>query len=273
MIRGIAGRNDNQRVRIVVWNMSHWQRTAADRVAAWSALHTLGADVALLQETSPPASSVANVVYREIGGRRPWGSAVVGITTRVQAINTVIPRASRRSVELVHTVPGAVAVAAVPTRAGPLAVVSVYGLIENGYAVSTVHRQLGDLTPLFDAHAWDGRVVFAGDLNLTTQWTGRDARYLPWHRTAFARIREFGLVDCLDAHRGNGPLTGCRCADGPNCRHIQTLFHPASARPWQNDYVFTSAALLPLVTAASPVNEPDLRRLSDHLPLVVDMDI
>jgi endonuclease/exonuclease/phosphatase family metal-dependent hydrolase len=115
--------------------------------------------------------------------------------------------------------------------------------------------------------------VLAGDLNLTTQWTGRDARYLPWHRTTFARIREFGFADCLDAHRGNGPLAGCGCADGPSCRHIQTLFHSTSGRPWQNDYVFTSAALLPLVASASAVKEAGLRRLSDHLPLVVDMDI
>jgi hypothetical protein len=34
-------------------------------------------------------------------------------------------------------------------------------------------------------------------------------------RTTFARIREFGLTDCLDAHRGNGPLAGCGCVDGP----------------------------------------------------------
>lgn len=268
----MASRNDNRRVRIVVWNMSHWQRTGPDRAAAWSALQTLGADVALLQEASPPAS-VGNVVYREIGGRRPWGSAVAGITTRVRAINTVASRASRRPVELIHSVPGAVAVAEVPTRSGPLAVVSIYGLIEDGYAVTTVNRQLSDLTPLFDAPAWEGRVVLAGDLNLTTQWTGRDARYLPWHRTTFARIREFGFVDCLDAHRGNGPLSGCGCTDGPNCRHIQTLFHSASDRPWQNDYVFTSLSLLPLVASASAVNEAGLRRLSDHLPLVVDMDI
>jgi hypothetical protein len=106
--------------------------------------------VALLQETSPPVS-VGNPVYREIGGRRPWGSVVAGITTKVQAITTVVPRASRRPVELVHTVPGAMAVAEVPTKAGPLAVVSIYGLIENGYAVTTVNRQLSDLTPLLDA--------------------------------------------------------------------------------------------------------------------------
>jgi endonuclease/exonuclease/phosphatase family metal-dependent hydrolase len=212
-------------------------------------------------------------VYREIGGRRSWGSAVVGFTTKVEAITTVVPRASRRAVKLVHAVPGAVAVAEVPTRAGPLAVVSIYGLIENGYAVTTVNRQLSDLTPLLDAPAWEGRIILAGDLNLTTQWTGRDARYLPWHRTTLARIREFGLADCLDAHRGDGPLPGCGCADGPACRHIQTLFHSRSPRPWQNDYAFTSTALLPLVTSASPVNQAGLRRLSDHLPLVIDMDI
>ena len=131
--------------------MSHWQRTDVQRESAWSAVEALGADVALLQETSPPASR-SNLVYREIGGRRRWGSAVVGITADVRAIETVVPRASHGPVGLDHAVPGAVAVAEVPTGIGPLAVVSIYGLIENGYAVTTVNGQLSDLTSLFDAH-------------------------------------------------------------------------------------------------------------------------
>lgn len=162
------------------------------------------------------------------------------VHTNVRPVSTVRPRAGRSAVELAHSFPGTVAVAEVGARTGPLALVSIYGAIESGYAVTTANRQLSDLTPLFDDSVWQGRIVLAGDLNLTTQWTGADARYLPWHRTTFTRIREFGLVDVLDQHRADGPLPGCGCADGPACRHIRTLYHGRSQRPWQNDYAFVS---------------------------------
>jgi len=46
--------------------MSHWQAIDHQRASAWNVVRDLGADVALLQETAPPAG-LDNVVYREIG--------------------------------------------------------------------------------------------------------------------------------------------------------------------------------------------------------------
>ncbi len=82
-------------------------------------------------------------------------------------------RASTVPTDLLQTVPGSVAVARARVDGRLLTFVSMYGVIENGYADTTVHRQLSDLSPLFDHPQLAHAVVLGGDLNITTQWTGR----------------------------------------------------------------------------------------------------
>src|SRR5688572_14131894 len=53
----------------------------------------------------PPAGST-NVVYREIGATRRWGSAVVGPTVEVEEITAATVRANRAPVQLCRTFPG-----------------------------------------------------------------------------------------------------------------------------------------------------------------------
>jgi len=154
----------------------------------------------------------------------------------------------------------------------PVTFVSMYGVIDNGYADTTVHRQLSDLASLFDDPHLGKNVILGGDLNVTTQWTGKEARYRDWEITTLARIKAFGLADCLDLMRPDGPLPGCDCPDGDGCRHIRTQYHPRSARPWQNDYAFASQSLVGPggITRAEVIDDPHLRTLSDHMPLQVD---
>ena len=64
---------------------------------------------------------------------------------------------------ILRTFPESVAVADVE-GSEPLVVVSVYGLIDRGYADTTIHRILSDLTPLVDERR-ARRMVIAGDLN------------------------------------------------------------------------------------------------------------
>ena len=259
-------------VRIVVWNLSHWQKPQSQRVKAWAWLRDFGTDVALLQETDPP-DDVPSVVYRPIGATRRWGSAVIGLTTEVGAITQAAGRANSKPANLVLTHPGAVAIGTVGRAGRPLTLVSMYGLIDDGYADTTVNRMLTDLVPLFDNPILGREVVLGGDLNITTQWVGSQVRYRHWERATFDRIAAFGLRDCLDAFRADGALDGCGCLDGDGCRHLQTQYHPRSTRPWQNDYVFASTELVAKgdVTSAYVVDDPAVRPLSDHLPLVLEM--
>lgn len=41
-----------------------------------------------------------------------------------------------------------------------------------------MNRIISDLTPLFDDPSRNKFVVLGGDLNITTQWTGRNAKQL-----------------------------------------------------------------------------------------------
>jgi hypothetical protein len=53
---------------IVSWNMSHWQKTAKQRVEAWDYLRSLKTDFALLQETVPTGDlRPHSYVYRSGG--------------------------------------------------------------------------------------------------------------------------------------------------------------------------------------------------------------
>jgi hypothetical protein len=241
----------------------------------WSVLRDeIGADIALVQEAVPPERSSA--VWQPIGGARRWGSAVVGFTVEVAEVLEAQGRANSTPQGLKRTWPGSVAVAKAPTRGGgALTFVSLYGLIDNGYADTTVNRQLSDLAPLFDDPQHEHRIVLGGDLNITTQWTGSQARYGLWQAVTLQRLAALGLADCLDLHRAAGPLAGCGCRGGAECRHIRTQRHPRSNRPWQNDYLFASKALTSrlILTRALVYDSEFIHELGDHLPLVADLDI
>jgi hypothetical protein len=204
-------------MRVVVWNMGR-------HLDSWAELATLGPDVALVQEAVPP-SGRGQVVYRPIGGGRPWGSAVVGFGTEVTEVTHARGRYNTADQHLHQTRPGSVAIATIGSDARRLTLVSMYGMIDDGYADTTVHRQLSDLVPLLDDPSHEGHTLIGGDLNTTTQWVGHQARYRDWELATFDRIRAFGLVDCLDRHRAAGAAAGLRM---PGRRGVPAHPHPAA---------------------------------------------
>ncbi len=255
--------------KIISWNMSHWLRSADQRAAAWDYLRALAPDFVLLQEAVPPDDvDTERSVYRPggIGGNRPWGSAVISFAGPVREIVEVTSPYSKERNNLLETYPGSVAIAS--SKSG-LTLISVYTVIDHGYAITTLHRQLSDLTPLFDTRL--GRdVVLAGDLNISTQF---DEPNRSRHRNVLQRFQAFGLVNALDLERPpRGALEGCSCGDKP-CRHIRTQRHPRSNVPWQNDYFFVSRSLESKVKACYTLQggEPDPWSLSDHCPIMLEL--
>ena len=257
-------------MRIVCWNMNHWRRTPAERKSAWQFLTQLKPDVALLQEAVPgDDTGTANVVFRSqgIGSSRPWGSAVVSFGKPAVAVAEVRSRYSKRPANLHQTLAGSLAIAQV----GDLTLISHYGAIENGYAVTTVHRQLSDLTPLFDS-SLGRRVVLGGDLNITSQFEEPDRRR---HQNVLDRLASLGMVDCLALDRPPRPkLEGCPCTDSP-CRHVRTLRHDKSDTPWQKDYIFVSETLAGVVKSCFALDsgDPDPWQFSDHCPVILELSI
>ena len=132
-------------------------------------------------------------MYGELAGHRNWGSAVVALdhAISIEPIRSVRNPWSRRRYLLDAAHPGSTAVARV-TLPGiqPITFVSVYGVFE-GSALSSMHRIVADLLPLFDSP--DGaRVVLGGDLNVTQ--SSKDPSYLA-RADALVAATSLGLVE------------------------------------------------------------------------------
>jgi len=270
-------------MRIVTWNMDHWRRSQEQRDATWAFLkQAIRPDVALLQEALPP-DGVGPVVFHN-GGMHDdrgdkardsgWGSAVVAFGAEIRSIDSATTPFSKKPNPILRTFPGAVAVAELPDSE-PIVLVSVYGVIDRGYADATMHRILSDLTPLVDERRGK-RIVVAGDMNITTQWSAKHRGFLRGlheeclrrDQTVFDRFKALGLTNVVN---GPGPLDGCGCAAGDACRHVQTQRHDKSTFPWQNDYVFLSKDLIESGYGMELITSEDAWNLSGHCPIVVEL--
>lgn len=264
------------RLTVATWNLGH---AFGSRVASLPAqLDFLQAavnpDVALLQEVDKPTFNhvVARVEGLGRGGR--WGSAVCSDEFSLRDISHVATPYSKHETPILNTIPGSVSSAEV-TLPGheSFVAVSLYGAFDYGYSVTTVHKQLSDLTPLLDS-SFGKRVVIGGDLNCSTQV---DPPHRARHRNLFDRFASLGLVNLLDLTADwRGKLTNCWC-DEEVCRHVQTHRHrnSATARPWQDDYLFATSVLADRLVDCRAVDEgdPDPWSLSDHVPVVATFEL
>jgi hypothetical protein len=255
-------------LRLATWNMNHWQTPPERRAEAWSWLENGTAlDVALLQETVPPASSRRErVVYHEIAGRRPWGSAVVALGEGIEVEEIwSVGGGSRYRHRVAASYPGSVAVARVHVPGiAPITAVSVYNLLD-GSPTANLLRVIADLVPLLDSVDGD-RVILGGDLNVY----GAVAENRRTRTNAiFGLLRELGLhpVGSLkDVERPSSPAD-CPCGKGGTCGHIPT---------WKGidlDHFFLSAGLRDQVRSLVVERGVVVRGLSDHAALTLGMEL
>jgi endonuclease/exonuclease/phosphatase family metal-dependent hydrolase len=277
-------------LRVATWNLNHWQQPLLPfdtRRGAWVHLADgLGAQVALVQEAVPPTELPrARAVYGEIAGHRNWGSAVVALdpAVEIEPIRSArMPWSSRRYL-LDRSNPGSCAVARVTVPGfQPITVVSLYG-VHDGSAVSSIHRAVADLLPLFESP--DGaRVILGGDLNVTT--ASKDARWLPRSEAALRAVESLGLVpvksvvpefpasaaDCACGEgEGSTAVAASSDADGgttrPGCGHIATW------KTAELDHLYVSPALAPQAVRLAVDRRAVEAGLSDHCPLVLDLEL
>lgn len=219
------------------WNVRRHKSSAV-----WNQL-TPNPDVFLLQETSvsEDESTSKKVFGSIIGGNRKWGSAIATQKYELKPIK-LEPDSH----------PGAVVVADIMYLDKPLIrLISLYGLMQSGYSITTLHRMLSDLTPLIDNYARKN-VILAGDFNASLQWDERQPNKS--HKILFARIQDFGFVDCL-AHYHSYP--------------IQTWRKPNDITPWQLDYFYASKPLFDKLKSCNVVENT----FSDHHPIVAVFDL
>ncbi len=237
-------------IKIVTWNMDHWKRTREAREMAWNYLdQTIAPDIALVQEAVPPTDRIDSetVLWLEISRTRKWGSGVLTKSFPLQ------------EAQFQNSHPGSLVVADVELPHGvALTVASLYGLLDdNGYATTTLHRMLSDLTSLLHGKRRKRKIVIGGDFNASTQW---DEHYPqdPSHRIVFDRLKDFGLEDCLARFHPT---------------HVQTNRHPKSNVPWQNDYIYASKEVADSLLSCYVIDDPEVYDLSDHNPVVAVFDI
>jgi hypothetical protein len=201
-------------VKIVAWNMNHWQMRARSDEAWRYLIEELSSTIALLTEARPPAHLIEDggVVFADVEGRGDWGTAVYA----VDGIDL-------RGLPVDASHPGAIVAAEfdMPGLGVPITAISLYGLLERllgtEYSITSLHRSLSDLTGVLEDRSRRGRIILGGDLNASP------LRWGVTHRVLFDRIESFGLESCLDY------------------REQPTPTH----RAVQIDYVFVSHELVP----------------------------
>ena len=259
-------------VSIGTWNMDHWKRSLQQRKDAWGYLQTeVKADVMLLQESVAPSDVPrTRFVYREIAGRRPWGSSVVAFDKEleIEEIDAVGTRYGPTRFSMVGSLPGSVIVARIYVpEVGPITCVSVYGAMDDGYAQTRMFRVIADLIPLFDSD--DGRrVILGGDFNVTSA-TRPDTGELPRYRAILSGIESLGLVNlALKAKKLPDPMQGCPCG-AVDCRHVRTFGENPGT---QLDWLYATEELARRCTRLR-VDHTVMGTLSDHAPLIAEFSV
>lgn len=278
-------------VRIVSWNMNRLGRSHANHRRAWDYLRDLRADVALVQEASPPQE--LKPVYHPIDAKRyNWGSAVVVFQPglRVKERRRIpLEKCYLTPVDadaLPDSHPGACAVADVLNTHGKalFTAVSLYGqweMMPGGttmYACARVHRMVSDLTGVLAASRRHP-VVLAGDLNVTTQFpsskpTQGERAAAAGASAVFARLRAWGLTNCVVRTGTSRPRLGaCTCLEEHSCGHVQTFRsnNRSDRHPTQLDYAFLSESIV-ATTRCTAVHDEAAWKLSDHCPIVLEID-
>jgi exonuclease III len=154
---------------------------------------------------------------------------------------------------MTYTHPGTVTIATfAPPDHQPITLISLYGQMIDGHSISTLHRILSDLTPILGRSR--KRVILGGDFNASPQFD-RPPKYQA-HRILFDRVRNFGLIDCLN----DGSKGTWRAPQ-------KTLQY------YQLDYLFVSESICKKLISCDVIDSPHLHGFSDHNPVVAVFDL
>ncbi len=225
-------------VKLATWNLGFWQfrKTHAE---AWAYLREeICPDIALLQEVKiPDPRADENIVFCPV--HRDWGTAIYARGLSLHEL--AIPR-----------YPGRVAAATARIHARELALASVHAPIINGRVFPHLSLIFDELESALKAHS----TIVGGDLNsarLCEQvWPGYG------HGPFFERIQQGPFVDCHWKFHG---------------KEIQTYFRKNSPHAWQDDHIFASPEIAERFTSCAVLDNDTTRRLSDHIPIVAEIDM
>jgi len=226
--------------------------------AAWSYIRDdLRPDIALLQEAMPPTGKeAANVCHVPVDypnvKPRTWGNAIYSRWP----IREIVLRSEYRGCLLAAHID-------VPSVAGGLIVINLYGLIEytpkkTGYSAMGMHRMISDATFLIEGELeYPRQIILGGDFNLDRKMD------FGWHRKDYASAGP--VLDRITGHR----LRDCVASRYPD--GVSTFRN--SRKPensWQLDHLFATKKEFNLLESCEVPQDGQFTEFSDHNPIIAD---
>jgi len=227
-------------VKVITWNLGFWQHKS-NHEKAWLYLREqIKPDLALLQEVKPiELRDNECMLFRQI--IQNWGTALY--TRNMPLKELILPtKYSGRTIAATLKIPDGREATAV----------SIHAPIING-------RVFPYLSEIFEEieKAISGKpFIVGGDLN-----TARLAEKV-WprhgHGPFFERMAQSTFFDCHRKFHDN---------------EEQTFFRNGSKYPFQDDHLFVSRDLAACVKSCNVLDNKITRSLSDHIPVVAEINI
>lgn len=243
-------------MKFLTWNTARRSGTIS------ASIDLFEPDVAFYQEAKLPAEYVQPGYHslgkniEERGRSEFWG-------------NLILSKTPLNEVSLNTEYQGSMIAATTVLESGiKLGLVNLYGLLESTPTKPNlkivhfgVHRMLSDAgfwLAQFDGPKVDAFVV-AGDLNKDRQMDG--GKSLKSGRSIASnllnRFSDFGLTEIIPNFYEHG---------------VRTFKHSTSTVDWQIDHVFMSEKLTPAINSCSVVDNQTTEKLSDHFPIVLEIN-
>jgi exonuclease III len=261
-------------MRVVSWNMAYWKparyKSDANRQRQWSALMVLSPDIALLQECRPDdlatlAPSWASPEYQVLGSIPP----------RWQACSAVLVRRSLDAMLVQDEDPYFAFLSGYVTRAiltiagiGSVSIASVHAVAKEVLSdaldpevLATMRRPACDRAWYNDLAAnalrtWaSDAFIVGGDWNTARLFDEHYAdRWPEGSQQFFDRMAKWNWAESMRKFHDS---------------EVQTYFD-ANSRPYQLDHLFTDALLHDCLERCDVLEEPAIRELSDHAPILCE---
>ena len=239
-------------MKCLVWNMDHWKRSQEQREKAWKFIQSLEPELCLLNECIDHPSQPYSIHSKDTGA---WGT---GVFSKYALSEITSIDKGKKTIPLLISHPGALVTSQLTIHNQDIIAVSLYGKMDkSGYATTTLHRSLSDLTPLLDGQRKRSRwLLIGGDFNADPLIDKQQRNSA--HHIFYERLKDFKLYDCCKKF---------------NPERVQTNRSSRSNQKWENDRLFAGKDLYDRLISCEVIDDPNLYELSDHNPIVAEFDI
>tara|TARA_Y100000994_G_scaffold247275_1_gene252303 strand:- start:3348 stop:4067 length:720 start_codon:yes stop_codon:yes gene_type:complete len=239
-------------MKCLVWNMDHWKRSQEQREKAWKFIQSLEPELCLLNECIDHPSQPYSIHSKDTGA---WGT---GVFSKYALSEITSIDKGKKTIPLSISHPGALVPCELTIGKQEIIAISLYGKIDkSGYATTTLHRSLSDLTPLLDGQRKKTRwLIIGGDFNADPLIDKQQRNSA--HHIFYERLKDFKLYDCCKKF---------------NTERVQTNRSSRSKQKWENDRLFAGKDLYDRLISCEVIDDSALYELSDHNPIIAEFDI